>query len=254
MNFSTLFWNALNWLALPVLAMVVIIIVWRRLYREFPFFFWFVLITEIAGFLRLVAAEFGTPKTYSEVYWTSDLVVMIFTFLAVYELFVMRLFPRFYKLPIFRSLFGLAASVIILVGWLTALKATDREAAFAIEDRVLDFVVVGMLVFFVSLMLLMGRKWTKYDFGISFGFAINSAASLITSAVWVRTRYEPSSIDQLPLIAFDISCLIWLITFWKPEKRTEFLSPEQLDPEMLRQARSWETQLKDWLTPGKSKR
>ncbi len=198
--------------------------------------------------------QLWSSRTYSYVYWISDLVLMILTFLAVYELFVMRLFPRFYTLAIFRYLFGIAASFTILVGWLTALEAANRAAALAIEDRVLDFVVVAMLTFFVSLMLLMGREWSKYDLGISFGFVINAAASLITSAAWVRSRYKHTIIDQLPLIAFDISCFIWLITFWKPEKRTEFLSPEQLDPAMLHQARSWETVLKNWLIPGRSKR
>jgi hypothetical protein len=254
MNMSHWFWNTLNWLALPVLATLAGIFVWRRLQRTFPFFFWFIVATEIVGLLRFATAQLGTSKSYFYVYWITDLALMILNFLAVYELFVMRLFPRFYKLAIYRVLFGLAASIIILGGWLTALEAPNKAAAFAIEDRVLDFVLVAMLTFFVSLMLLMGRQWSKYDFGIAFGFAINAAAFLVTSAAWVRTRYQPTSVEQLPLIAFDISCLIWLITFWKPEKRTQLLPAEQLDPEMLHQARSWETQLKGWLTPGKNKR
>lgn len=246
-------WQFLNWMSLPVLAVVAGILVWRKLHRVFPLFFWFLVVTVLVGLLRFVA-QFGTANTYRYVYWTSDLAIMIFTFLAVYELFVSRLFPQFYRIKPYRFLFAAAAAAIIFAGWLTAFESSRQAAALLTEARVLNFVVVAVLIFLVALMLLMGREWTRESFGIAFGFAINAAASLITSATWVRTRYRPTSIDQLPLIAFDASCLIWLITFWKPEKRTQFLPADQLDPEMLHQARSWETLLKNWLTPGKSRR
>jgi hypothetical protein len=253
MPYTGWLWQFLNWMSLPILAVVAGILVWRTLHREFPLFFWFLLVTEGVGVLRFVA-QFGTSRTYARVYWISDLAIMIFNFLAVYELFVSRLFPRFYRIKVYRFLFAAAASSVIFVGWLTALQSSSGTSVLLVEGRVLDFVVVAMLAFLVALMLLMGREWKKYDFGIAFGFAINAAASLITSATWVRTRYQPTSIDQLPLIAFDVSCLIWLVTFWRPQKRVEFPPAEQLDREMLHQARTWETLLKDWLTPGKSKR
>jgi len=246
-------WQFLSWMSLPILAVVAGILVWRTLHREFPLFFWFVLVIEAVGLLRFVA-QFGTSRTYTYVYWITDLALMIFNFLAVYELFASRLFPRFYRIKLYRFLFTAAASGVIFVGWLTALQSSRGAPALLIEARVLDFVVVAMLAFLVALMLLMGREWKKYDFGIAFGLAINAAASLITSATWVRTRYHPTVIDQLPLIAFDVSCLIWLITFWKPEKRAQLLQAEELDQAMLHQARTWETLLKDWLTPQKSKR
>jgi hypothetical protein len=246
-------WQVLNWMSLPALAVVAGILVWRKVHREFPFFFWFLIVTIIAGALRFVA-QFRSAQAYYYVYWVSDLIINIFIFLAVYELFIRRLFPQFHKVRFYRYLFPVIASGIILVGWLTALEAPDKTAAFLFEDRVLDSILVAILAFFVSLMLLMGREWTKYDFGIAWGLGINAAAFLIASSILVRRRYHPTVIDQLPLIAFDVSCLIWLITFWQPERRVELPRAEQLDREMLHQARNWEVILKDWLTTGKSKR
>lgn len=245
-------WEILTWLSLPVLAVVAGILVWRKLHREFPFFFWFLVITDIATMVRF-AAQFGSAWAYFYAYWISDLVVTIFSFLAIYELFARRLFPRFQRVRLYRYLFPTAASAIIFLAWLTALEAPDKRAAFLIESRVLDFILVAVLVFFVSLMLVMGREWTKYDFGIAFGFAINAAAFLATSAIWVRTNYRSTNFDQLPLIAYDVSCLLWLYCFWFGGKGLS-RPADRLDPNMLRQARTWETQLKNWLTPGKSKR
>jgi hypothetical protein len=243
-------WEILDWLSLPVLAGVAGILVWRKLHREFRFFFWYLVITDIATGVRFVA-QFQGRRTYFYAYWISDLVVTVFNVLAVYELFARRLFPRFHKVRLYRYLFPIVASGIIFLSWLTALEAPNKAAALAIEDRVLDFVLAAMLAFFVSLMMVMGRTWTKYDFGIAFGFGINSAAFLVTSAMWVRTHYRPTSVDQLPLIAYDASSLIWLYCFWTGDKVSGGSDSLPLDPVMLEQGRKWETVLKDWITPGK---
>ncbi len=246
-------WEILEWLSLPVLAVVAGILVWRRLYREFQLFFWYLVITEIATGVRFIA-QFGTFQTYYYVYWTSDLAITIFSFLAVYELFMLRLFPRFHKVRFYRYLFPAVASGIIFLGWVAALEAPDKTAAFLVEDRILAGILVAILVFFVFLMMFMGREWTKYDFGIAFGLAINAVAFLIASSILVRRRYQPTSVDQLPLLAFDVSCLVWLYCFWSGDKISNNSASLPLDPAMLHQTKKWEAVLKDWLTLGKGKR
>lgn len=237
-------------MALPVLAVLAGILVWRKLHHEFPFFLWYLIVTEIGGAVRF-AAQFGSTRTYFYAYWISDMVITIFNFLAIYELFARRLFPNFLRVRLYRYLFPVAATAIIMAGWLTALQAPAKNAAFLIEARVLNFVLAAMLAFFVSLMLFMGRTWTRYDFGIAFGFAVANAAFLVFMAARARSHYNPTRLDQLSLIAFDISCLIWLITFWKPARRIELLPAESLDPAMLHEARTWEHALKNWLAAGK---
>ena len=251
---TQLLWTIVSWFSLPVAAMVAGILVWRKLHRAFPLFFMFLVVTELVGILRFVINAYGTYKAYFYTYWISDLLLMICNFLAVYELFVMRLFPRFYKVRFYRYLFALAFGGIILLAWISGFASPNRAAWVFVEARVLGFVVVGMLVFFVSLMLMMGRIWTKYDFGIGFGFAFHNAAVLVASAAWVRSRFGPTKIDQLPLIAFDLSCLIWLYCFWSraPLREQESRSIE-ITRAMVSQGQSWEVLLKSWLAPGKSK-
>jgi hypothetical protein len=244
-----LFWEIVDWLSLPILAALAVILLWRGHRREFPFFFWFVVVTEFSTVLRFLV-RFSSPQTYFYAYWISDLVITVFNFLAVYELFVRRLFPRFFKVRFYRYLFPIMAAIIIFFGWLTALQAPDKNAAFLIEARVLDFVLVAMLAFFVALMMLMGRQWTRYDFGIALGFGINSAAFLFASAMWVRTHYRPTSVNHLPLIAYDLTCIVWLYCFWTAPKTPVSPSPT-LPTEALHEARKWESTLKDFIAPGK---
>jgi hypothetical protein len=243
-----LFWEIVNWLSLPILAALAFVLLWRGFYREFPFFFWFVLITDIATVVRYLAQN-GRGQTYFYAYWITDLVITVFNFLAVYELFIGRLFPRFFKVRFYRYLFPAATAMILFLGWLTALESPHKQTALLIEARVLDFVLLAMLAFFVTLMMVMGRQWTKHDFGIAFGFGINSAAFLLASAAWVRSHYRPSAIDHLPLIAYDLTCLIWLYCFWSVSKNQ--LPPPQLPPDALNEAKKWEGSLKGFITPGK---
>jgi hypothetical protein len=244
------FWEIVNWLSLPILTALAGIFLWRGLNREFPLFFGFIVVSDVSTVLRFVA-QFSSPRAYFYSYWITDLVIMVFNFLAIYELFVTRLFPGFFKIRFYRYLFPLMAAAIIFLGWLTALESPDKNAAFFIEARVLDFAMAAMLAFFAGLMMLMGRVWTRYDFGIATGFGINAAVFLFASAMWVRTHYRPSSVDHLPLIAYDISCLIWLCCFWSAPKIQGPVPPQPLAPEALHEAKKWEQSLKDFMSQGK---
>ena len=244
-----LVWEFVNWLSLPTLAAIAAVMVWRGFRREFPLFFWFVVVSDVLTIVRFLA-QFTSPRSYFYVYWVSDLIITVFNFLGVYELFMRRLFPRFFKIRFYRYLFPAAAAITIFFGWLTAIQSPNKHAAFLIEARVLDFVLVAMLVFFVGLMMLMGRQWSRCDFGVALGFGIDCAAFLFASAMWVRTHYRPTSIDHLPVIAYDLSCLIWLYCFWSAPKTTTMASTP-LSTESLHEAKKWEESLKDYISPGK---
>lgn len=248
---ATWYSEILEWMSVPVLALLAGILVWRKLHHEFPFFFWYLIASGVGSVLRFVV-HFGSIRAYFYAYWLSDLVITIFNFLAIYELFVRRLFPWFYRVRLYRYLFPVAASAIILAGWLTALEAPAKNSAFLIESRVLSFVLAATLAFFVGLMLVMGRTWTRHDLGIASGFAFTLGTFLMMTAFWSRSQYYTSNVVRyIGVLGFDLSCLIWLITFWGPKRQTELLHPESLDPAVLREAKNWEHALKDWLVPGK---
>jgi hypothetical protein len=242
-------WFIVNWISLPLLGTLGGILVRRKLHREFPFFFVYIVVTLASGAIRM-ATQSCVPMTYFYAYWITDLVMAIFSTLAVYELFARRLFPGFYKIRVYRYLFAVAAVGIISFAGISAIESPNAAAAFAIEERVLDSIIVGALGFFVALMMFMGRQWTRYDFGIAFGFGIDAASFLIMSAVWVRSHYQRTAIEEFPVIAYDLGCFVWLYCFWSREKKTSRL-PETAAPELVRQAQSWEKLLKQWLVPKK---
>ncbi|HEX7288807.1 MAG TPA: hypothetical protein VF532_21670 [Candidatus Angelobacter sp.] len=222
----------------------------RRTYRELPFFFLYTVSASLIGGLRFLAFYLGrTPYFYT--YWISELAGTILVFLALYELFLRRLFPGFHKSGFYRNLFPLAAVVFLLLTVLAALFAHDKQSVFVSASRQFDFLRTAVLVFFTALMLLMGRNWNRYELGIAAGFAVQAAAALANAAIRIRSRQQSHAMDTLEVVAYELSCFIWLITFLRPSGRIELQLDESGQEERLREARSWETALKQWLRPRK---
>lgn len=230
---------------MPVLAGVAILLVWRKSLRQFVYFFYYVIIGEITGVVRLCLHD-RYSRIYYYTYWITDLLMAVAAFLATYELFVRRLFPRFYTVHFYRYLFLTAATVIVFLAAPAALELNQLWIIIR-AIHVLGVLQVAVLVFFVSLMVFMGRQWERYEFGIALGLGIQSAALLLTSASWTQGPRIRAITTGLPVASYDIACLIWLITFWKPERQSH-AATVPVSPEVLQEARKWEETLKGSLT------
>lgn len=125
---------------------------------------------------------------------------------------------------------------------------------FLITSRIFDFLRSAVIGFFVILVLMVGREFSGYEFGIACGFGLQAAVALANSAMKTLPNYKSTILDHLESAAYDAACLIWLISFLRRARPLAVLPIGQLDPEILHQARTWESLLKNWLTPGKSKR
>jgi len=239
----------LNWLSLPVIAISAGIFLWRKLHREFPFFFALLIATEIVGLLRF--ATISNQRAYFYVYWISNLLLDVLNLLAVYELFAIRLFPRFHKVRAYRFLFAAAGAIIVVAAWFVAVESANQYRVLIVQDRVSDFIVVGMLAFFVCLMMVMGREWSKYEFGIASGLVIANVSAILASAMWLRNFFPESVLQEIVPVGFDVACIIWLYCFWSGDKSFDSRVAAPLQPEMVHEARRWEAVLKAWILPGK---
>lgn len=240
----------INWFSLPSLALLAWILLSRGWRKEFPLFFLYVIATQSVGITRLFAYR-APAGVYRTVYFVSDIVSAVFAFLATYELFVKRLFPRSQKVRLFRYLFPSVAIVIALLAVSSALYG-NHKGVLVVTARVYEVCHVAVLIFFVALMILMGRQWSKQEFGIACGFGLDVSTFLSILALWSR-GYRPGPImNGIPVIAYDLACIIWIITFWKPESAHSPPAPSQrMAEKTLHEARKWEELVKDLLAPSK---
>jgi hypothetical protein len=155
-------WFVLNWLGLPALALLAIVLIYRRWNRVFPYFLIYVISAEAIGLIRLAASRF-LPNAYSKIYWISDTVLAAAAFLAAYELLFRRLFPAFYRVRFYRSLFP-AAAILITVLMIVSALFGGHFSVLATAIHTYEFLLGAALFFFVLLMLVMGRHWGKQEF------------------------------------------------------------------------------------------
>jgi len=250
MNFHGWTWDLLGWVALPVVAVLLGVFLVRRWVSEYPFFFSYLIATEVVGIVRL--AWFAAPiHTYYYVYWISDIIYTCFSLVATYELFVKRLFPGFYKVRLYRYIFLLAALLTTLSATALALISGHLKVLQA-TIYVYSFVRALILVFFIALMLIMGRQWTRQEFGIAFGFGLDVSTALLLLGTWTHNISGRSgAIAISSVIAYDLACLIWIYCFWNAPKSEPAVPTAPLSPAALDQAKKWEESLKDYMSSGK---
>jgi hypothetical protein len=238
----------INWLSLPSLAVLAVVLLYRRWHKEFPLFFAYVVVTQVVGLTRLFTFR-TSVDIYRDVYFVSDIVLAVFAFLATYELFIKRLFPGSYRIGFFRYLFPMAVVAIAVVASFTAFHG-DHKSVLLVTARVYEFCRAAVLMFFVALMVFMGRQWSRQEFGIALGFALDVSTSLALIAFWSRAQRTDPVLSRVPVIAYDIACILWLYCFWSQKPSVTPSSPT-LPPEALHEAKKWEESLKDFITPGK---
>ncbi|MGE5321899.1 MAG: hypothetical protein ACM3SW_03515 [Actinomycetota bacterium] len=250
MSLASLLPNLLFWFTIAILTLLSGVFLWRRIWRDLPLFFLYIVSAPAIAILRYTVHALS-QYAYFYVYWVSELAGAVFCSLALYEVFLRRLFPRYHNVRLYRALFPAMAGLVLLFTIVAVLQSADRGAAFQLASQAFDFVRTAFLVFFMFLMLLMGRQWRRYDLGITLGFGIQAAAALVNAAVRARIGHRSHFFDQAETVTFEVACVIWLITFLKPEHSDRLQPAETIDPLMLPQARKWESVLKAWLTPGK---
>lgn len=236
----------LDWIALPALTLLAVIMFRQRSHRDLSLFFSYILANVFIGVARLVAFNVSSQMTYFYFYWASDVLIGIFELLVFYEVFLRRIFARFYEISFYRVLFAVAAVGTVLLTLASGIVASKYYLLVA--SHAFDFSRAVILCFFTALMLFMGRNWDTQEFGIGLGFGIFSAASVATSAIWAKAHFQHSAIKQIYVIAYDIACAIWLFYFSRPKRNALQVTSSPLDPEVVRRAKEAEEKLKAWVT------
>lgn len=250
---SGFLWQAFSWLSTPVLAALGAILLARKLQRDFPLFVFYVLLLFSIDIARL-AAYYGAPaKSYYYVYWISDAVATLFALLSTGELMLKRLFPDFYRVRFYRYLFFFAAALIAIFAIVTALNSRPYVLLSKLIGvlHTAEVLLAAMLAFFVGLMVFMGRRWSKYEFGIALGLGVGAAALLFSLAIIAKSGPLQGIFRRIPVFGEDAAAIVWLLFFLTPE-RHGFASGAGVNPEVLQHARELQEALKDSL-PGKKR-
>ena len=223
---APIYLEIIYWLPTPILAVLAGLFLRRRLYQEFPVFFSYIIVAILGDIPRFVTYWFSYPA-YAKTFWITQLLNTVLAIAAIGDLFLKRVFSQFHKIRIYRYLFLIAAAVTVLLATITFLGSITNSVLLNVLQA-MDLTRVSVLCFFFALMLLSGLEWSQYEFGLALGFALDAAAFLGAFALRQLGRFH-GFVTVLPVIAIDLACIIWLISFARPRGPKPSAPPQSTD-------------------------
>lgn len=228
-------------------AVLCLLLVVRRTYRDFPIFFAYITLSVFASIILWTVTN--NAHYYSIIYWTYDALGVTLAFLALNEA-LRSVFRNFLGMRWFRWLFPGIGIVMISVAVLRIILL-PRPAFSLFTTTVIGLeIAVGFLQFgifglFIILVRLFHLRWGQHAAGIVFGYGVSAAGSLVAFLLRSEfgTKYDPV-IRIAPPIAYIMGVAIWLATFLKAEpERPEAawatkLTPEQMTLELRRHTKT----------------
>jgi hypothetical protein len=216
-----------------LLGVLAVILYKRRLYREFPCFFAYVLY-EIAKFIPLFAlySVLGvTSKPYAYVF-SATLMISIALRFGVIDEVSKDLFreSQFLKVSARRSL-QCVKGLLLVMGVLLAVYAPGDNrvrliAGLSVVNRGVAMVQSGLLLFLLCFSRFLGLSWRRPAFGIALGLGILSSVDLATSAI--RAEFTSAvAAEYLNLLitgAYLVCVSIWIGYLLVPERKPASLA------------------------------
>ena len=214
-----------------------------RSYRQFPIFCAYVGFSVLSAIMAVATSGHGSLYFY--VYWVSEALYVVLTFLVLQEAF-RSVFRNFYSLRWFKLSFPGIGILILFVAILRAVYFRPANHSPLTVTLISLEIAVGFLQFaifclFILLVRFFHMRWRQQAFGIVLGFGIAAAGSLVAFLLRSEfgTKLDPMFRIATPL-SYIIGVAVWLATFLKSEPSQpakswdSALTPDQMISELRR--------------------
>jgi hypothetical protein len=208
---------ALRIIPATILLVLGVILVRRNFYREFPFFFAYIVFAPIATVMRVSAR--AHPKPYFVTYWSTEAVFAILALLALNEVFKSMFDLDYAEHWWFKFILPVMAVAIAMLFLGQPLRPTVSarisNAVFSFDLGVHFLQTIILLLFFV-LEKVLGASYDQYEQGIIAGFGISAGFTILVDGLRVHGGAQYTAyFTYVPPIAYILAAAIWLRAFVK---------------------------------------
>src|SRR2546428_634826 len=203
------------WIAHPMLQLSVAVVMFRRkLHREFPFFFAYI-VSQILIFSFLFPIyRLGNPAYYFYSYWISSVVSLALGFKVIHEIFLDIFRPHYTLKDLGSVLFKWAALVMLLAaGVVLAASPSANEPlvrAVLTVQRCVRVIQCGLVLFLLFFSRYLGISWRQRSYGIALGFGGFASIELGASALYSGGQISQTTLSLANMVAYNCAILTWL--------------------------------------------
>jgi len=222
------------WISQPVLqAAVAIVLYSRKLHKEFPAFFTF-LVVQVVTFCIQFPIYLTQNPYYFYVFWAGAALNVVLAFRIIHEISidVLRPYPALkdFGTALFRwagIVMGLVAVVMIC---LEPHKASPT-GSILIAQRCVDLVQCGLVLFLLAFCKSLKISWGRFSFGTALGFGIISGSELFTVAMYSGSFLYVMLTNLICMAAWNVGVLLWLgyALWYRKETALPVLVPQRWD-------------------------
>jgi hypothetical protein len=235
------------WVAHPLLqGTLAAVILWRKLYRTFPFFFAYVVFQIIAFAVTFPFRADRFYQLFFNFYWFTTAISVVLGFLVIREIFLDVFRPYHTLRDLGSVLFKWAGLVMLMVAGVVAASARagiDDPLVNAIltSQRSVRVVQCGLVLFLLVFARYLGVNWRQKSFGIALGFGAFALIELSLVAVGshLSSQVLPGLVN---MTAYNLAILTW--AGYMTAK-----SPAREDAASMLRPQRWEQSLNDLQNP-----
>jgi hypothetical protein len=203
------------WCAQPILQSVVAVILWRRkLHKQFPVFFLF-LLAQVANFVIIFPAwRAGNYRLYFGLFWLCEAVNAVLGFKVIHEIFLDVFRPYHTLKDLGTLLFKWAGVVMLLVSVVVAFSNSFDQSplvhAVTTLQRSVRIVQLGLILFLLLFSRFLGVSRKQVSFGISVGLGLFAGVELLLYALNSGGFVKQGLLNLINMVAYNLAIFVWL--------------------------------------------
>lgn len=204
------------WCAQPILQSAVAVVLWRRkLYKQFPVFFWF-LLAQVANFAVIFPVwHSGNRIMYFWLFWCGEVVNAVLGFKVIHEIFLDVFRPYHTLKDLGTLLFKWAGVVMMLVSVVVAFSNSFDKSplvhAVTTLQRSVRIVQFGLILFLLLFSRFLGVSRKQVSFGISLGFGLLAGAELLLLALNSGGFVKQDNLNLVNMGSYILAIFVWFV-------------------------------------------
>jgi len=203
------------WCPQPILQSVVALILWRRkLHKQFPVFFLF-LLAQVANFVVIFPLwRTGNFNLYFGFFWLGEAVNAVLGFKVIHEIFLDVFRPYHTLKDLGTLLFKWAGVVMLLVSVVVSFSNSfDKHLLWHVLTTLqssVRIVQLGLILFLLLFSRFLGVSRKQVSFGISLGFGFFAGVDLMLMALHSGGFVTLKNLNLINMTAYVLAIFVWL--------------------------------------------
>jgi len=219
MAFSIILRNL--WLVqLALLALLLLVVIGRRLWNKLPVFAAYSAFTLVENLLGYAVQG---SRVYFLVYLVGESIAVILGLGLVHEIFTSLLSSHAALRRLATLIFSVfVAALLLLAGTVIytrpAFDANHAGVTLLVVEEAGRIVEVGLIMFLVGFSTVFGLHWRQHVFGIALGLGIFAAVKLAVITLLPHAGTGREFLILASAASYDFSLLVWLGYLLAPER------------------------------------